>query len=415
MTSRLRGPLAHEARERAQREDAPGTIARVPHRVGKLFGLLLSTVGRLQNALRLIKRVLHLGDPCLGVLDRVFLHDAPLHRGGRTSSARGHRGHASEAGPDSQQRSLKPAARAPDIRITTRPAGHDRKAQIPMSTIDQTTDTRAESAPPAEPRARAHVALELSLSEAEALRSWLLKPAHDGTTSLDDPLVSRALSRLGLAVDTLLATVNVRRELELAGLEVDQLSDEQVCDLGRRVAEAATPGNLRTFLPATSAPLASPTSKAIWFQASRTGDYPPMPTSGPPARQARWNRGIGMSRENVETAKRATSAFNRRDLDAFAGVTTSDFEWVPVFTARVGGGLHRARGHRPVPGRGRGDLGGVHPEPEEYRDLGRNVVGLGRLKTRGRGSGVPFESPLGRRVRLPRTEDRTRPNLSRPR
>jgi len=32
--------------------------------------------------------------------------------------------------------------------------------------------------------------LDLALSEAEALRTWLMKPAKDGTTSLDDPLVS---------------------------------------------------------------------------------------------------------------------------------------------------------------------------------------------------------------------------------
>jgi hypothetical protein len=84
--------------------------------------------------------------------------------------------------------------------------------------------------------------LELPLSEAEALRTWLLKPAQDGTTSLDDPLVSHALTKLGTAIDTVLATVNVRRELQQAGLAVDHLSDEQVCELGRRVAQAATPG-----------------------------------------------------------------------------------------------------------------------------------------------------------------------------
>jgi len=83
--------------------------------------------------------------------------------------------------------------------------------------------------------------LDLVLSEAEALRTWLLKPAQDGMTSLDDPLVSRALTKLGTAIDTVLATVNVRRELQQAGLAVDHLSDEQVCDLGRRVAQAATP------------------------------------------------------------------------------------------------------------------------------------------------------------------------------
>jgi ketosteroid isomerase-like protein len=32
---------------------------------------------------------------------------------------------------------------------------------------------------------------------------------------------------------------------------------------------------------------------------------------------------------------------------------------------------------------------------EEYRDLGDCVVGLGRTEGRGRGSGVPVESPCG--------------------
>lgn len=84
--------------------------------------------------------------------------------------------------------------------------------------------------------------LALTLDEAEALRAWLLKPAGDGTTSLDDPLVSRVLAELGRSVDVARATMNVRRELEQAGLSVDHLSDEQVRELGRRVTEAALPG-----------------------------------------------------------------------------------------------------------------------------------------------------------------------------
>ena len=85
------------------------------------------------------------------------------------------------------------------------------------------------------------ISLELGLGESEALRAWLLKPAKDGTTSLDDPLVSRTLTKLGQEVDAVLATVNVRRELEEAGLAVDHLSDEQVRELARRVADAARP------------------------------------------------------------------------------------------------------------------------------------------------------------------------------
>ena len=84
--------------------------------------------------------------------------------------------------------------------------------------------------------------IEFGLHEAEAMRTWLLKPAADGTTSLDDPAVNGALARLGRAVDAALATANVRRELAEAGLDVAHLSDEQVRDLGRRVSEAALPG-----------------------------------------------------------------------------------------------------------------------------------------------------------------------------
>jgi hypothetical protein len=116
-----------------------------------------------------------------------------------------------------------------------------------MSTTDLTTNgngavEQQASEPVGDVGDERALTLEFPLSEAEALRTWLLKPAKDGTTSLDDPLVSRALTKLGTAVDTVLATVNVRHELHQAGLAIDHLSDEQVCELGRRVAQAATPG-----------------------------------------------------------------------------------------------------------------------------------------------------------------------------
>lgn len=84
--------------------------------------------------------------------------------------------------------------------------------------------------------------VELGMSEAEALRAWLLKATAEGVTSLDDPLVNSALAKLGRAVDSVHATVNVRRELEQAGLPVAHLSDDQVRELGRRVSDAALPG-----------------------------------------------------------------------------------------------------------------------------------------------------------------------------
>jgi hypothetical protein len=113
-----------------------------------------------------------------------------------------------------------------------------------MSTIDLTINPAAEQTgePAGDIDHERTLSLDLALSEAEALRMWLLKPAKDGTTSLDDPLVSHALTKLGTAIDAVQATVKVRHELQQAGLAVDHLSDEQVCELGRRVAQAATPG-----------------------------------------------------------------------------------------------------------------------------------------------------------------------------
>jgi hypothetical protein len=116
-----------------------------------------------------------------------------------------------------------------------------------MSTTDLSTNgnkavEQQTSEPVGEGDHERTVTLELALSEAEALRTWLLKPAKDGTTSLDDPLVSHALAKLGTAIDTVLTTVNVRHELQQAGLAVEHLTDEQVSELGRRVVQAATPG-----------------------------------------------------------------------------------------------------------------------------------------------------------------------------
>lgn len=106
-----------------------------------------------------------------------------------------------------------------------------------MSTTDQMTDARFDDFD-----AGTMLALELELQEAEALRAWLLKATADGVTSLDDPLVNGVLAKLGRAVDAIHATVNVRHELEQAGLAVAHLTDEQVRELGRRVSEAALPG-----------------------------------------------------------------------------------------------------------------------------------------------------------------------------
>jgi ketosteroid isomerase-like protein len=103
-----------------------------------------------------------------------------------------------------------------------------------------------------------------------------------------------------------------------------------------------------------------------------------------------------MAQDKVELVKVLMDAVNRRDIDAFAGLTTADFEWFPVFAARVGGDVYRGReGIEAFFGEVDETWEEFRPLPEEYRDLGDSVLGLGRLRTRGRASGAPSDAPWG--------------------
>ena len=90
----------------------------------------------------------------------------------------------------------------------------------------------------AEDSAEHTVHLELSLEEARALKAWLLKPASDGTTALDDENITPTLLRLGTTLDYFDGVSRVRRELEHAGFSTAELTDEQIAALGRRISEA---------------------------------------------------------------------------------------------------------------------------------------------------------------------------------
>jgi hypothetical protein len=80
--------------------------------------------------------------------------------------------------------------------------------------------------------------LELSLAEAETVKSWLLKPAADGSAAIDDEHAKSAMVKLGAKLDFIEGVARVRDELEAAGFPTESLSDEQVADLGRRIAES---------------------------------------------------------------------------------------------------------------------------------------------------------------------------------
>jgi ketosteroid isomerase-like protein len=101
-----------------------------------------------------------------------------------------------------------------------------------------------------------------------------------------------------------------------------------------------------------------------------------------------------MSQENVETVKRLFAAFNERDLDTFAELTTSDFEWTTSMAAVEGEVFWGREGIETYFARMREAWEEFRSLASEYRDLGERVLSIGRLQARGRGSGVPVDAAL---------------------
>ncbi len=105
-----------------------------------------------------------------------------------------------------------------------------------------------------------------------------------------------------------------------------------------------------------------------------------------------------MSQENVETFKRFVDAFNCRDAEAMVEVVDAGVEWRPAAPVALGGEATVYRGH-PGISEGLRDLhdsfAEVQIEVSEFREVGDRVVGTGRIRTRGRGSGAEFDSIFG--------------------
>ncbi len=103
-----------------------------------------------------------------------------------------------------------------------------------------------------------------------------------------------------------------------------------------------------------------------------------------------------MSQQNVEIAKRATDAYNRRDLELFFDeLVTPDFEWFPALTRALDGGGYRGReGVERFLADTRESWEELQVFAEEFRDLGDQVLLLGRMRGRGRGSGAEVDAPI---------------------
>jgi ketosteroid isomerase-like protein len=97
----------------------------------------------------------------------------------------------------------------------------------------------------------------------------------------------------------------------------------------------------------------------------------------------------------VEIAKRGIAAFNGPDIDAFAALTTHDFEWYPSMGAIEGQAFLGREGIDKYFGNLNNAWETFQILPGSYRDLADTVIMLGRLEGRGKESGVPVDAALG--------------------
>jgi ketosteroid isomerase-like protein len=99
-----------------------------------------------------------------------------------------------------------------------------------------------------------------------------------------------------------------------------------------------------------------------------------------------------MSQENLELARNAVAAFNRRDVRALVEMTTDDFQWVTwtgTVESTVYDGAEGLAGYFQD-----ADVWEVlNLDVQEYRDLGEQVLVVGMFHARGGGSGAEIHAP----------------------
>jgi ketosteroid isomerase-like protein len=109
-----------------------------------------------------------------------------------------------------------------------------------------------------------------------------------------------------------------------------------------------------------------------------------------------------MSQENVDSFKRASVHFERRDVEGVLEELDPQVEWYPAFTALVGGEKSMYRGHdgaRELMQEYWDVFSEAHFSVSEIRDLGDQVLAIGTMRVRGAESGADIESPWAWLVR----------------
>jgi ketosteroid isomerase-like protein len=98
---------------------------------------------------------------------------------------------------------------------------------------------------------------------------------------------------------------------------------------------------------------------------------------------------------NIDVVTRALNAFSSKDAEAFVQLTTPEIEWTTGLGAIEGEVFCGHEGVRRYFAR----LSSAWEEfrflAEDFRERDGTVLVLGRLQGRGRGGGVPVDSPVG--------------------
>jgi ketosteroid isomerase-like protein len=102
-----------------------------------------------------------------------------------------------------------------------------------------------------------------------------------------------------------------------------------------------------------------------------------------------------MSRANVELARRGWDIWKGRDFDTLGEMTTEDFVFVPAIAASVeGGAVHGIEGSRRFFEGLDETWESFEIDSEEFREVGDRVQVVGRVRARGRGSGLELDQPI---------------------
>jgi ketosteroid isomerase-like protein len=103
-----------------------------------------------------------------------------------------------------------------------------------------------------------------------------------------------------------------------------------------------------------------------------------------------------MSKENVELAREVLDAVGRRDVPRLIGLAQPDVEWHSFFALGQEGGMYRGHDGTEQYMRDLGDaLESAVVELDDAMGVGDIAVLVGRIRTRGRGSGAESNTPAG--------------------